>query len=128
MSVRNFLEFATLKEVECSGATLRTEVTFLSLTLFKVEDQTMLAHMLTSTKTCNTFAEFASCSINVADSTKSVVKTLLADLNVGERVLVGCNVTSVLANGHAQMFSWSIAVEREREFVCFFKRKNMYLF
>jgi len=112
MAVRDFLNFPSLQEVECTGGSLKAEVDFLSLTLFRVSDNRALATLKTLKNTCTTFTEFSSCAIDLGDSRKSVVRTLVADLEEGERTTLGCNVTSVLKNGHARMYSWFIHVQR----------------
>jgi hypothetical protein len=118
LKVRDFLGFPSLKEVECTGATLRSELTYLSLTLFKALDKKTLAHLLAAQQnTCNTYTEFASCYIDTGDSRKSVVRTLVADLEGGETTVVGCNVTSVNRNGRPTEHTWYINVVRESKFL-----------
>ena len=112
MAVGDFLSFPSLQEVECTGKSLQEEVDFLSLTLFRVSDNSVIATLKTSKNTCSTFSEFSSCAIDLGDSRKSAVRTLVADLEEGERTTLGCNVTSVLKNGHARMYSWFIHVQR----------------
>ena len=111
--MRSFLGFPSLQEVECSGGGLHPELDLLSLTLFRTADSAVLATLNTFKGTCKTFSEFSSCNLNVGDTRKSVLKTLVADLEQGETTILGCNVTSFLENGHAQMYSWSLPVHRK---------------
>jgi hypothetical protein len=124
--VRNFLGFPSLKEVECSGATLPSEVKVLSLTLFTIPSNEPLALMDTYVETtCKTFSEYASCSVDAGDSRKSFVRTLLADLEEEGRVYVGCNVSMRVASGHTLTYpsqTWRISVYRES------KLKQSYLY
>ena len=120
MTVHDFLGFPSLQEVECSGGSLKAEVDLLSLTLFRTADNTILANLNTFKGTCKTFSEFSSCVLDVGDTRKSSVKTLVADLEEGETTIVGCNVTSFLENGHAPRYSWFVSVHRKskRRYVC----------
>ena len=112
MTVRDFMGFPSLQEVECSGGSLRTKVNYMSLTLFKISDNSLIATLISSKNTCKTFIEFSSCEIDSSDSRKSVVRTLVADLEEGGSTRLGCNVTSVLESGHPRVFSWSLVVRR----------------
>ena len=118
MTVRDFLGFPSLQEVECSGGSLRTKVNYLSLTLFKMSDNSVIASLISSENTCNTFVEYSSCAIDSSDRRKSVVRTLVADLEEGGSTTLGCNVTSVLDSGHPRVFSWSVVVRRRSECFC----------
>ena len=113
MTVGDFLGFPSLQEVECSGGSLKAELDLLSLTLFRAADNTVLATLNTFKGTCKTFSEFSSCNLNVGETRKSSVRTLVADLQQGQTTILGCNVTSFLENGHAQMYSWSLPVYRK---------------
>ena len=115
MRVHDFLGFPSLQEVECSGGILNADLDLLSLTLFSTADSTVLATLNTFKGTCKTFSEFSSCDLNVGDTRKSSVRTLVADLEQGETMIMGCNVTSFLENGHAQMYTWSLPVYRKRK-------------
>lgn len=113
MRVHNFLGFPSLQEVECSGGSIETDADILSLTLYKVPTNVLLANVKTFKNTCKTFSEFSSCTIVSGDSRKSTVKTLVADLEEGGRTMLGCNVTVVQENGHPRVYSWSILVHRK---------------
>ena len=132
MKVKNFHGFQSLKEVECSGTYLPNEVNFLSLTLYQLKENkystnkknslsqdSVLASLLTSPeRSCRTFKEYSSCKIDDTDRRKSVVKTLVSDLEGGESTTLGCNITAVFITGHDQVFigSWKIDVKRESKF------------
>ena len=115
MTVRDFLGFPSLQEVECSGGSLTGDVNLLSLKLFRTSDNAVMAIINPLKNTCKTFHEFSSCDINTGDSRKSLVRTLVADLEEGETTVLGCNVTTFLEDGHAQMYSWFITVHRKRK-------------
>ena len=119
MTVRDFLGFPSLQEVECSGGSLAAEVDLLSLTLFKMSGNSILAIVNPLKDTCMTFSEFSSCDISVGDTKASVVRTLVADLEEGETMILGCNVTGFLKTGHPQVYSWSLPVYRKRKWFCF---------
>ena len=113
MTVRDFLGFPSLQEVECSGESFKAGVDLLSLKLFQTSDNAILAIIYPLKNTCKTFSEFSSCDINTGDSRKSLVRTLVSDLEEGERTRLGCNVTTFLQDGHAQMYSWFMTVHRK---------------
>ena len=115
MTVRDFLGFPSLQEVECSGGSLAAEVDLLSLTLFKMSENSILAVANPLKSTCMTFSEFSSCDISAGNTRQSVVRTLVADLEEGETTVLGCNVTGFLKTGHPQVYSWSLSVYRKRE-------------
>ena len=115
MTVRDFLGFPSLQEVECSGGSLKAEVDLMSLKLFRITDNTVLAITNPVKNTCKTFSEYTSCSLNMGDTRKSLVRTLVTDLEEGETTRLGCNVTAFHEDGHAQMYSWSISVYRKRK-------------
>ena len=115
MTVRDFLGFPSLQEVECSGGSLAAEVDLLSLTLFKMSENSILAVANPLKNTCMTFGEFSSCDISASNTRKSVVRTLVVDLKEGETTVLGCNVTGFLKTGHPRVYSWSLPVYRERK-------------
>ena len=112
MTVRNFKGYPRLTEVECSGRTLPMEVNYLSLTLFRKEDDTVLGNLVSSKGTCTTFAQFSSCDLDLGDNRKSTLRTLVTDLSKAEKRLMGYNVTSVFKTGHPAIYSWSVSVQR----------------
>jgi hypothetical protein len=118
MLVRDFLGFQSLKEVECSGRNLPEEIDFMSVTMFRVSDSSVLGTLKTLKNDCQTYSEYASCVIDSGDSRKSAVRTLVADLEEEQTKLFGCNVSVIMKNGHARMYSWSISVYRESK-ICF---------
>ena len=113
MTVHDFLGFPSLQEVECSGGRVSRGADVLSLTLYKVPDNAVLANVKTFKNTCKTFSQFSSCTITPGDSSQSSVRTLVADLEEGESATLGCNVTIVQENGHPTVYSWSILVHRK---------------
>lgn len=115
MTVHDFLSFPSLQEVECSGQTLEREVDFLSLTLFKISDNSLIATVKTTQNTCHTHTEYASCTIDAGNIRQSVARTLVADLHAGQTVVLGCNVTTVYKSGHPRVYTWSIQVHHKRK-------------
>lgn len=112
LTVRDFLGFPSLKEVECSGQSVKAEVELLSLTLYR-QDNAILAILNTIKSTCKTFNEFSSCDLNEVDQRRSVLRTLVSHLEAGQTTVIGCNVTTFQEIGHAPRYSWSIPVYRE---------------
>jgi hypothetical protein len=127
MTVRNFKGLSALKEVECSASSLADEIDQVNaLSLFKQQDDSILVFLNTYKSECKTFGEFSSCTLVEGDSKKSVVRSLVTDLNEEETTVIGCNVTALMGYGHAPKYSWSIPVYRESKdcnfclYVCLF--------
>lgn len=117
MTVRDFLGFPSLQEVECSGKSLKEEDDLLSLTLYRFSDKTVVAALNTLKGTCKTFSEYSSCNLNIVDTKKSQVRTLVSELEEGETVFLGCNATSMLETGHPHVHSWTARVYRRSKFL-----------
>ena len=103
MTVANYRGFENLKEVECSGNTLPNEVIFMSLTLYRKidslkEDKLVFMETSTGSYSCHTFTQYSSCLNDDGDKRNSVVKTLVSDLEGGQRATIGCNVTAFFKN------------------------------
>jgi hypothetical protein len=120
--VRNFRGFPSLKEVECSGASLPAEVTLLtSLTLFRHSNNEVFVYLNSVKQECETFTQYSSCSVGDSDFKKSSVRTLLSELREEETVQIGCNVTALRGRGHAPIFlTWNIHVYRESRKIKFY--------
>lgn len=116
MTVGDFLGFPSLQEVRCSGTSIQTQVEVMSLELFQPHNDKVLAIIFPIRNTCKTFTAYSSCSVDTGDTRKSSVRTLVSDLEEGETTRLGCNVTTLRGDGHAQMFSWFISVHRKRKF------------
>jgi hypothetical protein len=114
--VRDFLGFPSLKEVECSGGNVAADVDLItSLTLFKTTDNSALVVLNTYKQSCKTFNDYSSCVLVDDDSKRSAVRTLVSDLETGQSVVIGCNVTTFRepALGHSPKYTWTISVYRE---------------
>ncbi|XP_025101728.1 uncharacterized protein LOC112568586 isoform X16 [Pomacea canaliculata] len=109
MVVRTFKGISSLQEVECSGRYLQPEVKVFSLKLFRVSDQSVVAHVNPITNKCTSFGEFSSCFVDAADTHRSLVRTLVADLEYNESREYGCTVKAFGALGDTQTFDWVVA-------------------
>ncbi|KAK7488914.1 hypothetical protein BaRGS_00019871, partial [Batillaria attramentaria] len=110
MTLRNFRGIPSLKEVECSGEKLRPELKVVSLRLFKLPGQSLLAYIDHLDNECSTYGEFASCVIDKSDRRKSRLRTLVSDLQEGESRVYGCNATTTNPFGEVHVSTWSILV------------------
>ena len=115
MAVRNFKGFPSLQEVECRAGHLEGGVKVLSLKLYAVGDDSVLAYLNTYSNECITHGEYSSCFIDVTDSRHSRLKVLLADLEEGESRGYGCKASIFRSGEEARTSTWSIIVTRNSE-------------
>ena len=117
MSVHTFRGFPSLQEVECWAGHLEAEVKLVSLKLYNVADDTLLAYLNTLTTECITFLEYSSCSIDTADTRRSRLRILVADLQEGGSRSYGCKASSFRSTEEARTSTWSIVVRRNSEWL-----------
>ena len=115
MSVRNFKGFSSLQEVECWGGHLKTEVKLVSLKLYTISDNSVLAYLNTLTHECITHGAYSSCSIDTVTSRRSRLKVLVADLAEGESRGYGCKASSFRSGEEPKTDTWSIVIRRISE-------------
>lgn len=119
--MRDYRGLDSIQEVECSGGNVEAEVKLLSLKLFRVSDNMVLAHASLLNNQCLTYGEFASCTIDTSDFRKSVLRVLVTDLEEGESRTYGCNAASLRGIDDMQKFSWTLSVTRRSEFSASFQ-------
>lgn len=114
MIVRDFRGLPELQEVTCSGDSLGAEVKILSLRIFRVADDVVLAYISHFTNECVTFGDYASCTVNAENTRLSELRILVPDLANGEKRKYGCIVTR-LDSVDTHKETWTITVEQRRE-------------
>jgi hypothetical protein len=102
--------------VVCSGRNIPNQVDVMSLELFHSHDDRVLAIIFPLKNTCKTFTAYSSCRIDSSDTKRSLVRTLVSDLEEGETVRLGCNVTTLRSDGHPNVYSWFTSVHRKSKF------------
>ena len=117
MAVRHFKGFPSLQEVSCSAGNLRTEAKVLSLKMFTLPENSILASANPVMKECVTFGEYSSCSVDGSDTRKSHLRVLVSDMDEGEIRRFGCRVNSFDSVGDTISTIWSITVERKSEYI-----------
>lgn len=115
MTVRYFKGFRSLQEVECSADYFKAEVKILSIKMFAVPGNKVLAHANPVTNECLTFKEFSSCKIDTGDTRKSRLRVLVSDLEEGESRRYGCTATSFGSLGDTDTSTWYVTVNRKSE-------------
>ena len=116
LSVRNFKGFSSLQEVECWGGHLDPEVKLLSLKMYTIPEQKVLAYLFLVSKECMTYSEYSSCFIDESDPRKSGLRVLVSDLAAGERRMYGCEADRVKYLERTKTTVWSILLERNSEY------------
>ncbi|KAK7490325.1 hypothetical protein BaRGS_00018486, partial [Batillaria attramentaria] len=114
LSYGSFQGFPDITQVECSGETLPADHDLFSIALYQVSDNRVLAFVNLRKRECSTSHSYVACHIDDADSRKSKLRALVADLNEGESRAYGCNLTSLGSGGQAKLISWSLVVTRIR--------------
>lgn len=117
MISRDFKDIPSLKEVECWGANLNPDVKLMSLKLYRVTDNSVLASLNVFTNSCVTFGDFSSCTVDTVDTHKSRLRVLVPDLEEGETRRYGCKANTLKPLGDTETLIWTLPVTRKSE--CF---------
>ena len=113
-----FRGLLSIQQVECTGHDLTSDLDVLTLTLFSVPNNTILAYVNLKNNDCSTSSSYSACVINHEESKKSRLLTLVMDLEEEQTVWFGCNV-STFRSGIIGSVSWSISVTlNSRSFFC----------
>ena len=116
MTSRNFKGFPSLKEVQCSGRSLKPEVKLLSLQLYKLPEEEMLASLNVFSNTCVTMGDYSSCVVNTSDTHVSTLRTLVTDMREGERRQYKCTANAVDSYGLPKFLTWTTVIEYHSEY------------
>ena len=116
MAFRDFQGFPSIQEVECTGDSLRPEVKLISLMMYTVPENKVIASLNVMANNCLTHHEYASCVVNTVDTHRSRLSVLEHGLEAGERKVFGCEVNTVNARGKTNTTTWSLLVTRRREY------------
>ena len=84
----------------------------LSLKLFTVENNAVLASLNVFSNTCLTYSDYSSCSVDVANTHRSQLRVLVYDLEAGERRRYGCRALALRTSGDEKALVWSVEVWR----------------
>lgn len=112
MESRDFRGFYNLKEVQCSGGSVNSNLRLHSLKLMELGSSkpVILAILQTDTKTCLTFSEYSSCQLDHGSSRKSKLSVLVHDLKDGESRKYGCTAHTSDSLGDPVLTNWEIVV------------------
>lgn len=108
MTSRPFQGYSGVQEMRCSGEMLTSDVDVLSLALYRVPDNKVIASSNHRNRKCRTSENFVSCEINDVDSRQSRLTILVTDLAPGHSRAYVCNATTVEASGETKVISWRI--------------------
>ena len=100
---------------------LDSATSLLSLSLFSLSNDQVLASANIATRTCLTAGYFSSCLFHPSDTRQSRLRTLvtLKDLGYGQERWFGCNVTAFVSGGRSMIYSWRLAVSKSRKSVSY---------
>ena len=115
MTSRIFKGIPSLQEVECSGTSLKPEVTLLSLQMHRLSDKKALASLNVFLDTCVTLSRYSSCAIDNLNTHNSRLRVLVDDLDQGERRGYGCTVNTFKSVGNPVALNWMIYIQSNSE-------------
>ena len=126
LTSRPFQGFHNIRVLECTGSSLDSSVDVMSMVLYTIPQDKVLASVYTLKGECSTSdGNFASCVIDAADSKKTRLRALLTDLLEGETRVYGCNVTSFRSGGRVKIITWSLVVRlRGKHNMCLVRPKG----
>lgn len=116
ITVRDFRNISSIQEMECSGDTLRPEISLLSLKTFRVADGTVTAYLNTLKHECITLTEYSSCVIDSGNTRRSRLRFLVHDLQEGESREYGCTANSFRSLEDTRTWTWTVTVRRNSEY------------
>ena len=112
---KQFHGFPDIHEVMCTGETLSSDSDLLTMILYTVPQDAVVAFVNLGKQDCYTSESFVSCEIDQSDPRRSRLKTLVADLAEGQTREFGCNLTAVAARGRMLIYSWKLSVHQPSE-------------
>lgn len=113
--MRLFLGVPSIQELECSGSGLDAKSDLLSMAVFTVKENRVLAFVNFAKTECSTFSGFSACAMNAKDSHKTHLKILVLDLSAEQAREYGCNVTELTPDGVTRVITWYIVVKGTRK-------------
>ena len=117
MISRSFRGFYNLQEVECFGDNVDAGLTLTSLRLVKLPEKEIIAVLRTDTKTCLTYNDYSSCTIDSQSTRRSRLRVLVYDLKEGESREYGCTANTVDSLGGAVPKNWNIVISLRCEYI-----------
>ena len=116
MQVRDFQGVQSIQEIECSGSGLDPTFDLLSMSLFTARDDKTIAFVNFAKKECSAYVGFSACFVMETDSHTTHVKSLILDLNPGQRRRYGCNLTAATKEGKTVTVQWFLNVLGKGEY------------
>lgn len=98
--------------MECTGNTLSPDTDVLSMALYRINNDNILAFVNLRKHECFTSESFILCEIDATDSRKSKLKALVLDLNETEKRSYGCNMSTIASGGRQKFVSLNVTVEK----------------
>lgn len=116
--MRNFKGLECLQEVECHAGHLEADLKVLSLKLYTLSDDRVLAYLNTFSNECITYGEYSSCDISSGNSRNSKLRVLVTDLEEEERRGYGCKASVFRSGEEPSISTWSVVILRNSEYLC----------
>ncbi|XP_076457967.1 uncharacterized protein LOC143291754 isoform X11 [Babylonia areolata] len=115
-TAKAFHGYAPVTQIECTGGDLNPDLYVLSIVIYVVQDDHVLASANVGKEECSTSGAFSSCVFEGRDSRRTRVRTLVTRgmrVEEGWRVF-GCNLTSFRTGGRVATVTLMLTVDRER--------------
>ncbi|KAL8615873.1 hypothetical protein ACOMHN_058940 [Nucella lapillus] len=116
MTSRLFKGFPSLQEITCSGHKLQAEVKLLSLQLFRLPENELLASLNGYSQSCVTLGGYSSCVVDSQNTHQSELRVLVTDLKEGESKEYKCTANTVDSYGFSKILTWITTVTRLSEY------------
>ena len=110
MSVKPFQGIPNIQELSCSGQALDADSTLSSMILFTAADDKIVAQANIVSKECSTTGVFTSCVLHATDTRRTLLRTLVMDLQRDQTRRYGCEISSVRSGERAKTQSWFFEV------------------
>jgi hypothetical protein len=113
LTVRSFYNHPTVQQLQCTVASLTTEIDVVGIKLFAASDRQTLAYINFRTHECSTSSLYAACVKDEKDVKRTKLVVLLVEWLYARDVWeFGCNVTGFKPGLELYTASWMLSVHK----------------
>lgn len=104
-----FKGLTSLPTVECAADGLEADVTVMSMTMYSVRDNNVVAAINILDSECSTSGVYSACVVSSQDKKRTKLVSIVPEAVKDEVAVYGCNLT-VFRQGKGHIVSWSTSV------------------
>ncbi|PVD27100.1 hypothetical protein C0Q70_12251 [Pomacea canaliculata] len=104
-----FKGLTSLPTVECAADGLEADVTVMSMTMYSVHDNNVVAAINILDSECSTSGVYSACVVSSQDKKRTKLVSIVPEAVKDEVAVYGCNLT-VFRQGKGHIVSWSTSV------------------